>query len=184
MSQIYYLLGAACELDSAFADAYFHYKKSVRLKPKFLAGLSALANICDRIEKKDEALQTFEKIIQIDSTDDTALNYVGYTYAERGEKLDYALELIERALRIEPNNGYIIDSRGWVYYQMGDYESALIDLKKASELVEDPVIFEHLGDVYIKLNNFEKAVEAYEKVLKLEPNNKKVRHKVSKLKRE
>uniref|UniRef100_A0A7C6EGG9 Tetratricopeptide repeat protein n=1 Tax=candidate division WOR-3 bacterium TaxID=2052148 RepID=A0A7C6EGG9_UNCW3 len=184
MSQIYYLLGATCELDSAYTDAYFYYKKSLSLNQKSLAGLSALANICDRIGKKDEALRTFERIIQIDSTDATALNYVGYTYAERGEKLDYALELVERALSIEPNNGYIIDSRGWVYYQKGDYNSALLDLKRASELVEDAVIFEHLGDVYLKLNEFEKAIEMYNKVLNLDPKNKAVKHKLSNLKGE
>jgi len=184
MSQIYYLLGATCELDGAYTDAYFYYKKSLSLNQKSPAGLSALANICDRIGKKDEALRTFEKIIQIDSTDATALNYVGYTYAERGEKLDYALELIEKALSIEPNNGYIIDSRGWVYYQKGDYNSALIDLKRASELVEDAVIFEHLGDVYLKLNEYEKAIEMYNKVLNLDPKNKSVKHKLSNLKGE
>ncbi|MEO0094398.1 MAG: tetratricopeptide repeat protein [candidate division WOR-3 bacterium] len=182
LSQIYYLLGVACELDSAFADAYFHYKKSIELNPSSLAGLSALANLCDRLGKKDEALYIFERIIQIDSTDASALNYVGYTYAEKGEKLDYALELIEKALSIEPNNGYIIDSRGWVYYQKGDYESALVDLKRASEFVEDAVILEHLGDVYVKINEIEKAKEVYNKVLKLEPNNKRVKNKLLKLK--
>ncbi|MCX7995680.1 MAG: tetratricopeptide repeat protein, partial [candidate division WOR-3 bacterium] len=184
MAQIYYLLGATCELDSAFTDAYFYYKKSIDYNPTSIPGLSALANLCDRLGRKKEALHIFEKIISIDSTDATALNYVGYTYAERGERLDYALELIEKALRIEPNNGYIIDSRGWVYYQMGDYESALIDLKRASELVEDPVILEHLGDVYFKLGDIEKALEAYEKVLKLEPGNKKVKNKILNLKGE
>ncbi len=182
MAQIYYLLGAVNELDGSFSDAYFHYKKSLSLNPKSLPGLSALANLCDRIGRKEEALRTFEKIIQIDSTDAMALNYVGYTYAERGERLDYALELIEKALSIEPNNGYIIDSRGWVYYQKGDYESALLDLKRASELVEDAVIIEHLGDVYLKLKDVDKAIEMYEKVLRLEPKNKNVRQKLLNLK--
>ncbi len=181
MSQIYYLLGVACELDSEFTNAYFHYKKSLLLNPQSLPVLSALASICERLGRENEALRTFEKIIQIDSTNATALNYVGYTYAERGEKLDYALDLIERALLIEPNNGYIIDSRGWVHYQKGDYEAALIDLKRASELVEDAVIFEHLGDVYLKLNEVERAIEMYKKVINLDPQNKTVRHKLLRL---
>ncbi|MEO0182551.1 MAG: tetratricopeptide repeat protein [candidate division WOR-3 bacterium] len=184
MAQIYYLLGAVCELDSAFNDAYFNYKKALTLNPNALFGLTALANLCDRLGRKEEALELFEKIIALDSLDATALNYVGYTYAERGERLDYALTLIERALSIEPNNGYIIDSRGWVYYQLGDYESAFNDLKRASELVEDPVILEHLGDVYLKLGELEKARETYKRVLKLEPQNKKVKIKLLNLKGE
>ncbi|MEO0205819.1 MAG: tetratricopeptide repeat protein [candidate division WOR-3 bacterium] len=184
LTQIYYLLGAVSEMDSAFVDAYYYYKKTIMLNPSSISGLAAFANLCDRLGKKNEALATFEKIIKIDSTDANALNYVGYTYAENAESLDYALELIERALSIEPNNGYIIDSRGWVYYQQGDYESALSDLKKANELVEDAVILEHLGDVYVKLNEIEKAIEAYKKVLNLEPKNKKVKAKLSNLKGE
>jgi tetratricopeptide (TPR) repeat protein len=183
MGQIYYLLGAVSEMDSSFVDAYFYYKKSIGMNPLSIPALAALANLCDRIGKKDEAFRTFEKVIQLDSTDANALNYVGYTYAERAESLNYALELIERAISIEPNNGYIIDSRGWVYYQLGDYESALSDLMKASELVEDVVILEHLGDVYVKLNNIEKAIEVYQKVLNLEPGNKKIRIKLTNLKK-
>ncbi len=183
MGQIYYLLGAVSEMESSFVDAYFYYKKSIGLNSLSIPALAALANLCDRIGKKNEAFRTFERIIQLDSTDASALNYVGYTYAERAESLNYALELIERAISIEPNNGYIIDSRGWVYYQLGDYESALSDLIKASELVEDVVILEHLGDVYVKLNNIEKAIEAYQKVLNLEPRNKKIRIKLTNLKK-
>jgi|UniRef100_A0A7V3VU68 tetratricopeptide (TPR) repeat protein len=184
MAQIYYLLGVTFELDSNYKEAYFNYKKSIELNPKSLPGLSAFANLCDRIGKKEEALHTFEKIILLDSTDATALNYVGYTYAEKGEKLDSALKLIEKALSIEPNNGYIIDSRGWVYYQKGDYESALNDLKRASELVEDAIILEHLGDVYIKLNDIERAIEVYKKILTIEPENKRVKNKLLNLKGE
>lgn len=182
MSQIYYLLGATSEIESDYANAYFFYKKSLKLNPSSLPGLSALANLCERIGKKAEAFSTFEKVISLDSTDATALNYVGYTYAERAERLDYALNLIERALSIEPNNGYFIDSRGWVYYQKGDYESALNDLKRACELVEDAVILEHLGDVYVKLNEIEKAIEVYQKVLNLEPQNKNIKNKLTILK--
>lgn len=183
ISQIYYLLGATSEMDSDYTNAYFFYKKSIKLNPSSLPGLSALANLCDRIEKKQEAFRTFEKIILFDSTDATALNYVGYTYAERAESLEYALNLVERAISIEPNNGYFIDSRGWIYYQQGDYESALNDLKRASELVEDAIILEHLGDVYVKLNEIEKAIEVYQKVLTIDPQNKNIKNKLLHLKK-
>ncbi|GAI64169.1 unnamed protein product, partial [marine sediment metagenome] len=89
----------------------------------------------DRIEKKDEAFRTFQKIIELDTTNSTALNYVGYTYAEQNDSLEYALQLINKALLIEKDNGYYIDSRGWVFYQMGKYDEALEELKNASPIV-------------------------------------------------
>jgi predicted TPR repeat methyltransferase len=51
---------------------------------------------------------------------------------------------------------------------MGDYSKALAVLKRAVELVpEDPVIMEHLGDAYLKTNDKKKALQAYERSLKL-----------------
>jgi len=40
-------------------------------------------------------------------------------------------------------------------------------LKKAAAIVvDDPVILEHLGDAYLKLNDREKALESYNRALK------------------
>lgn len=182
LTQIYYLLGITEEMSNSYTEAYFYYKKSLSLDPKSLPALEALANLCERIDKKDEAFKTFKKIIELDTTNAMALNYVGYTYAERAESLELALSLIEQALSSEANNGYYIDSRAWVFYQLKRYEDALAELIKASEIVEDPVILEHLGDVYLKLNDYLKAQEAYERALKIAPNNRAIREKLLKLK--
>ena len=97
-----------------------------------------------------------------------AMNFIGYTYAERGEKLDYAEELINRALELAPGRGYIIDSLGWVYYQRGDFAKALEYLLRASEIPPpDPTILEHVGDAYEKLGKRELAQENYTKALEL-----------------
>lgn len=179
--QIYYLLGVTAEMELSYTEAYFYYKKSLALNSKSLPSLEALANLCDRIDKKNEAFIAFQKIIELDTINPVALNYVGYTYAERAESLDYALSLIEQALSFEANNGYYIDSRGWVFYQLQRYEEALTDLKRASEIVEDAVILEHLGDVYLKLNDLNNAKDAYERALKLEPKNEIINQKLQQL---
>ncbi len=176
--QMYYLLGVIQEMQELYEPAYFFYHKSLKNDPVNLATLEALAHLCERTGEKGEAVETFERIIAVDSVNATALNYVGYWYADRNEKLDYALELIDRALEQEPDNGYFIDSRGWAFYRMGRYEQALEDLERAAELVEDAVIFEHLGDVYIQLEDTDKARAAYEKGLEIEPDNKALQRKL------
>ena len=176
--QIYYLLGVTAEMQQHYRDAYFYYHKSLSVHSKNLASLEALANLCERIDKKGEAFETFHRIIELDTTNTVALNYVGYTYAERNENLEYALELIDRALVLEEDNGYYIDSRGWVFYQMGRYEEALVELKKAVDLTADAVILEHLGDAYMKLNDVENARDVYEKALERDPENKTLKKKL------
>ncbi len=181
MVQIYYLLGVITEMQQQYSGAYFYYHKSLKVDPNSLTSLEALANLCDRIGKKVEAFKTFQKIITLDTTNVVALNYVSYTYAERNDSLEYALELINKALSIEENNGYYIDSRGWILYQMEKYEEALADLKRATEIVEDAVILEHLGDVYKKLNDIDKARDAYQRALEYNIKSKVLKKKLQKL---
>ena len=102
-----------------------------------------------------------------------ALNYLGYTYAERGTNLDEAEDLIKRALKFRPNDGYILDSLGWVYFKKKKFDEALIELEKSWKLApNDPVIGEHLGDVYVKKSLWEKALKVYRRILEINPTAK------------
>ena len=179
--QVYYLLGVSAEMQGKNKQAYYHYRKALSMDENSLSSLEALANLCERIGKSHETFKIFQKIIDIDTTNATALNYVGYTYAEKNERLDYALDLINKALILDPGNGYYIDSRGWVYYQMGEYERAREDLERAASIAEDAVILEHLGDVYMKLNEPEKARQVYEKALEYDTENKGLKDKIQNL---
>lgn len=77
------------------------------------------------------------------------LNYLGYSWVDRGEQLDEAEALILRAVDLRPNDGYIVDSLGWVYFRTGRYEEAVETLERAIALrPDDAVINDHLGDAY------------------------------------
>jgi len=70
-------------------------------------------------------------------------------------------------LAVEPHSGYILDSMGWVLYKKGQFEQALVYLTRAVAGGEnDPVIFEHLGEVSVALGRFGAAVNAFEQALK------------------
>jgi tetratricopeptide (TPR) repeat protein len=57
-----------------------------------------------------------------------------------------------------------MDSLGWVYFKLGQHEEALQILLKAVPLVkDDPVVFEHIGDIYQSMGLREKAKEFWEK---------------------
>jgi tetratricopeptide (TPR) repeat protein len=95
-----------------------------------------------------------------------ALNFLGYSLAERGERLEEAASLIQRALAVEEWNGAYLDSLGWVLYQMGRYEEARDPLERAArEYPGDPVVLEHLGDLYARLSENSLAVAAWTRAL-------------------
>jgi Flp pilus assembly protein TadD len=102
-------------------------------------------------------------------------------YAEKGIRLDEAERLIRKALELEPENGYYIDSLGWAFYQQGRYADAVRELRRAVDLTrgkEDPVIYDHLGDAYLRSGDEPAALSAWEKSLDLDPANDSVRQKI------
>jgi Flp pilus assembly protein TadD len=93
-------------------------------------------------------IAAMEKVIALDPKNATALNYLGYTFADRNMRLPEAEQLIRRALEIRPDDGYFLDSLAWVHFRRGDYKRAEEELLRALRFVpDDPVILEHLGDV-------------------------------------
>jgi tetratricopeptide (TPR) repeat protein len=87
--------------------------------------------------------------LEVHPDDPHMLNYLGYSWADRGERLDEALEMLERAAEARPGDYHIIDSVGWARFRLGDWAGAVEALERAAALAPyDPVVADHLGDAY------------------------------------
>lgn len=129
----------------------------------------------------DKAAELFKKAIELDPANAAeAYNYLGFMWAEHDLHLDEAQDAINHALQIEPNNGAYLDSLGWLYYRQGKFREALVELLHAAQNLphDDPVVFEHIGDTYSKLNQPGQAVEFWQKAVTLDPENKKLAEKI------
>jgi tetratricopeptide (TPR) repeat protein len=103
----------------------------------------------DRLGDWELGLRDFDRALSLSPNQFQVLNYVGYSLVERGERLEEALSMIERAVVAQPKAGYILDSLGWVQFRLGYYEGAIVHMERAVELMAtDPVVNNHLGDVY------------------------------------
>jgi len=101
------------------------------------------------------------------------LNFLGYSWIDRGERLPEALAMVEKAVAANPRSGAMIDSLGWAYYRMGDYKTAVEKLEQAVELeAGDPEINNHLGDAYWMVGRKDEAVFQWRRVLTLRPDDK------------
>lgn len=119
-----------------------------------------------------ESIKAGERAIELNPKNADALNFVGYSLAERGERLKDAEKLIQRAIEIEPANGYFIDSLGWAYFQQERYSEALPLLERAVELVpSDAVILEHLAWAQEKMGMPDKALQTAKRALVEAPNS-------------
>ena len=112
------------------------------------------------------------------------LNYLGYSWIDRGENLQRGLKMIEKAVELRPEDGYIVDSLGWAHYRLGDYSSAVEYLEKAIELVpEDPTINDHLGDAYWQSGRPSEARFQWRRALQFGPEADEVKPIEAKLDR-
>ncbi len=157
-------VGMALEL---FSEAHVIYPENPELYFEH-------AIFLERIGEQDQAMEKMQELLKIDPDNAAALNYVGYTWADKGVNLEEALQNIRKAVALRPEDGFIRDSLGWVYFRLGNIKQAVSELEKALELVTgDPIIYEHMGDVYLKAGEPQKAIEAYKKALERHDEEKK-----------
>jgi Flp pilus assembly protein TadD len=148
---------------------------------------SVLSALCSAAHQYDEAEKQLALILKDDPDDATANNDLGYLLADRNTKLEEAEKRIRKALELDRrqrdsnkstrltldgdrDNAAFVDSLGWVLFRKGDWSGARRELKKATSLptgAEDPVVWDHLGDVYFRLKEVEKAGSAWRTAVEL-----------------
>lgn len=127
-----------------------------------------LGSAYERSGEYSSAADAFRRVLNLRPNDAAAANYLGYMWADLDTNLDSAKTLIEIALQKEPDNGAYLDSYAWVLYRLGKIDSAQVYIIKAMEqLGNDPVIWDHLGDIRAKRGDIDGAREAYQKSVEL-----------------
>ncbi|MDD3669159.1 MAG: tetratricopeptide repeat protein [Alphaproteobacteria bacterium] len=110
-----------------------------------------------------------EQAVRLCPDDAFMLNYLGYSWVDRGEKMESAVPLLQRAAELDADNPAIIDSLAWSHYRRRDYEKALESAEKALDMMPgSSVINAHLGDIYRALGREREARFQYKKALDLD----------------
>jgi tetratricopeptide (TPR) repeat protein len=177
-----FVLGGLLQTRGRFAAAESVWADLVhRGRAPARAGLQ-LAYCREQLGDLDGAVSAVRDVLAREPDNSSALNTLGYLFADHGRNLAEAEDLVRRALVQEPDNGAYLDSRGWVYYRLGRLAEARRDLERAVELTNgDPVVSEHLGDVYKDMNLIDLAREQYARSLGQDQANARVRAKLSEL---
>jgi|GEM_PF-3760934 len=143
------LQGVLLSQNKEYERAISIFKDLIKKSPEDDYLYFQLAVSYDGLLNKDFAIRYLYKAIRLNPKNSAAYNYIGYTWVDSGKNLKRALRLIGVALEIEPDNAAYIDSLAWCYYRLKNPDLALSLLLKAYNLKnDDPVILEHIGDVY------------------------------------
>jgi tetratricopeptide (TPR) repeat protein len=112
-----------------------------------------------------------KKALQLYPDQPLVLNYLGYSWVDKGVHLDQGMDMIRKAVEQRPDDGYIVDSLGWAYFRTGNYDEAVKNLERAVELKpEDPTINDHLGDAYWRVGRTLEAHFQWSQAIDLKPD--------------
>jgi tetratricopeptide (TPR) repeat protein len=179
---VYKTLGAVYLQQKRFASAENTYINILKISPNDFESHFLLGSVYYELKNKDKSIQALKKALSLKPDYHQALNYLGYLYAQESKNLEEAESMIKKAIALDPDNGAYVDSLGWVYFKKGKIKEAIRQLERAAKLLEDPVIFDHLGDVYFKTKNFKNAKLNWRKSLQLDPAQEIIKGKLEKLK--
>lgn len=127
----------------------------------------------ERIGDFARAEADMRKALELSPDQPAVLNYLGYSFVDRGINLDEALGMIQRAVAAEPDSGAITDSLAWAYFRLGRYREAVEPMERAALLEPvDPVVTDHLGDVYWAVGRKLEAAFQWRRALSFDPEEK------------
>jgi len=154
------------------ADAEPIYSTLIEQQPNDWRLYFARGAARERLDRWPEGEADMQRALQLSPEQPDVMNYLGYTWVNRGERLQEGLAMIERAVELRPMSGAIIDSLGWAHFQMGDYAQALEYLERAVELEpSDATLNDHLGDAYWRVGRRIEARFQWQRALTLEPDD-------------
>lgn len=143
--------------------------------------LTAIGDAFYADEKPDSAFTYYEKAIQVNPGNYTAMNNCAYFLACQNRDLDRALTLIEMVIENKPDDPTSLDTYAWVLFKQASYDKALEAMDKALAGEEEPTaeMLEHAGDIYFMARKNKEAVEFWKKALELDPDNELLERKVT-----
>ncbi len=177
--QYHFLSGLVDFQSQKYTTSVQAFDKAIQLEPKNANHYFYRALAYDKLGNFPQVEADLEKAMELSPDSPNAFNYLGYLYTEKNTKLETAKSLIQKAVQLEPDNGAYQDSLGWVFYNLGQLEEANLHLKLAEVLtqdkgMEDHVIYDHIGDVYLKKADRINAVAYWEKSKKLSKSSDEI----------
>lgn len=167
--------GRTAEAEQAWTESALRFPQHVGMRLDLALCREKLGDFAGSQQAAREALR-------LQPDDPVVMNFVGYLFADQAQHLEEAEGLIRRALDKDPDNGAYVDSMGWVYYRLGRLGDARRELERAVRLTGgDPVVHEHLGDVYKDLKLMDLAKEQYRLSLAGDTVNVRVKAKLAEI---
>jgi tetratricopeptide (TPR) repeat protein len=122
-----------------------------------------------------EAIISYQKLITIDSTNNSLYIYLAKVY-EEANKIDSSIVVLNKLLLKDPKNMVAINELGVIYGQyIGNIDKSLEYILKAYSISpKDLAVLRNLGVIYYSKNEINKALDFFNKAYQVDSTNKEV----------
>lgn len=187
---VYFYYGYSLFITKKINEAIIYFETGLDYvidnKPLELQFILSLAESYHLVGKNKKSDEYFERYLKNDSTNAYLLNNYAYYLTQRNYDLDKAEVLSLKSIEIEPFNSTFLDTYSWILYSKNEYSRSLNYIQRAYRYGgnKNQVIVEHYGDILVKLNQCEEALERYNEALSLNKNNNLLLEKIRSLKKQ
>lgn len=158
----YYFKGMVFYAMEDYGRAFPQLKKAHRMEPENRDVVVPLAFIYDRNGKQNEVISLYRKLLKVYPKDALLLNNYSYSLLSYNRHLKEGLDLAKQAVALVPESPTYRDTLGYAYLLLDKLDAAEENLKFAYEKnPENGEICQHLGEVYFRKGNFQKARELW-----------------------
>jgi tetratricopeptide (TPR) repeat protein len=151
------------------------WRESLARNPMSRRALTNLGTYYSRVERWDDAVGAFEKILSRDPDDGSVYAKLAYIYAQPGyPKRDdrKALEYLDRGLALNPDNFLGFFNKAIILIGMERFAEAEGPLRRAVALSPNYVAAHFmLGEVALRAGRIDEAVAQFREVLRLNPGD-------------
>lgn len=158
------------EMGKEGTKSHEYITKALSLNPDLIVAHWALAHSLFTLEKYDEALEEYFKILKINPEHSQTLHSVALIYYHNKD-YDNTIKYVKRAIEADPDVPQHHYTLGLGYFGKSNWKNAITALKQAVHLKPDytDAIYT-LGSAYYNEGDIKEALEQYLKVKKINPD--------------
>ena len=179
----YYLLGNKKESVEIYKEGL--KKRDSETEPAVVAAVfTTIGDTYHELGMPKECYAAYDSALVYDPYKLDVLNNYSYYLSLVNQDLQRALEMSHKTIAAEPDNLTFLDTYAWVLFKLERYEEAKAYAEKMISLNEEMsyVVLHHIGDIFAKCGNIDRAVTYWEKARETGDNSKILNKKIKKRK--
>lgn len=148
-----------------FEKATISLEKAVKLNPQLVDAWKTLGRCYTRWERIREALTVYQRAIELNPQEACLWSELGRLYLQKQDYVE-GISAFQKVVSLRPDCSRAKIELAFAYSQIGDYETSAAIYEDNIPLFEEKAarskLLNMLGDIYMHLKEYEKAIASYE----------------------